>query len=283
MADLHLGQWLYDAHGRLKGISEQAGLEVSILASSILERPRSWVLAHPEEILETDQIIRLNDALEHLAFGTPLPYITGVQEFYGLKFSVSPAVLIPRPETEILVDQAISWLRQNPTRHSGLDVGTGSGCIPVALTVHVVNLHMTACDLSHLALSQARSNATANNVASRIITVQADLTSPFIGPFDLICANLPYIPSPTLKTLEVARHEPLLALDGGDDGLTLIRRLLVDLPRILAPGGLALFEIEYRQGRAVSSLARQYFPTADIQVHQDLAGLDRLIYIRNKL
>ena len=281
MAELNLGQWLDTARGRLKGISEQAGLEASLLASSLLAKPRSWILAYPEENLTTAQVTLLNLGLERLASGTPLPYITGVQEFYGLKFSVNPAVLIPRPETELLVDQAINWLLQSPNRRRGLDVGTGSGCISVAIAAAVGDMRMIASDLSRSALVLARANAAANGVLARVTAVLADLTAPFLGPYDLVCANLPYIPSPTLAGLSVGRYEPLLALDGGPDGLTLIRRMLVDLPRILAPGGLALLEIEHRQGTAVTDLASQNFPCADIQTLQDLAGLNRLIRIKN--
>lgn len=281
MDTIALGAWIEQARARLKDRSDQPGLEASLLAAFQLGQTRSWVYAHPQQLLAAEQAQALNCLLEQLADGTPLPYLTHTQEFYGLKFTVSPAVLIPRPETELLVEQALTWLAQR-TRGpapSAADVGCGSGCIAVTLAKRTPDLRVLACDLSLAALRIAAQNAAQHAVSSRIQWMQSDLLSAAAGPFDLVCANLPYIPTQTLAGLEVARHEPTLALDGGADGLDAIRRLLADAPRWLTPGGLFLLEIETRQGPAAAALAQQAFPDAHTQVLQDLAGHDRLIRI----
>lgn len=256
-----------------------AGLETQVLLAHVLQKPRAWVLAHPEGILTPQQQRRLTKLLGGLAHGTPLPYLTGRQEFYGLAFDVSPAVLIPRPETELLVERALGWLRQHPARRRAADAGTGSGCIAVSLAHHVPDLRLLATDRSWEALQVARRNATHHNVANRITFAQGDLLSAAAGPFDLVCANLPYIPTQTLADLPVAKHEPHLALDGGADGLDAIRALLADAYRWLAPGGLLLLEMQFDQGDAITTLARKHFPAARITVHADLADLPRLVAV----
>lgn len=258
-------------------------LEFDLLLAHVLRRSRTWILAHPETVLTVDQQATFNALLARLQAGEPLPYILGHWEFYGLDFLVMPDVLIPRPETEILVEIA---LQSASTHHPSkiLDVATGSGCIATTLAVHLPEAHIIATDISASALAMARTNAQKHNVADRIQFVQADLISPFnLQPstFDLLLANLPYIPTPTLLNLDVYGKEPTLALDGGPDGLNLLCRLLADIPTILAPGGLALLEIEATQGHAVVKIARRHFPNAQICILPDLAGQDRLLVIQN--
>jgi len=214
--------------------------------------------------------------------GEPLPYILGRWEFFGLQFKVSPAVLIPRPETEFLVEHALSWLKKNPTRRNAADVGIGSAAISASLLSRVPDLKVTGIDSSFAALVVAKFNLSAQGVATRAHLIQADLLSACRGPFDLVCANLPYIPTGTLSGLEVFQKEPALALDGGVDGLRLIERLLADAPRWLASAGLILLEIEAGQGETAPALARSYFPAADIRLSTDLAGFPRLISIESK-
>ncbi len=280
MDDTLLGVWLEQARAQRKTSSDQPGLEVSLLAAYKLGQTRAWVLAHPETALSGPLRQSLDDLLTQLLAGVPLPYLTHVQEFYGLKFAVSPAVLIPRPETELLVEQAISWLQSHPGRRRAADVGTGSGCIAVTLAHHILDLRVLACDLSQNALRLASQNAKAHTVSARVQPVQSDLLTSMTGPFDLVCANLPYIPSDTLAGLEVARHEPSLALDGGADGLDVIRSLLANALRWLAPGGLLLLEIEARQGPAAVALARHAFPHSQVTLLRDLADIDRIVKIQ---
>jgi release factor glutamine methyltransferase len=276
-----LGEWLELARQRLAPHSDQPRLEAAALAGFELGQPKTWILAHPETTLLPAQHAALDALLSRLCEGMPLPYLLGSQEFFGLSFAVSPAVLIPRPETELLVEEALAWLRANPNRCRAADVGTGSGCIAISLAYHIRNLHVTACDLSFPALLLARQNARIQQVENRLDWVQSDLLNPMTGPFDLVCANLPYIPTPTLENLAVAAHEPVLALDGGMDGLDLIRRLLVDGSRWLSPGGLLLLEMEASQGSAAVMPSHETFPTAQVTLLPDLAGLDRLIRIQS--
>ncbi len=258
---------------------QDAGLETQVLLAHVLEKPRTWVLAHPEEILTPQQKEQLTILLAGLAGGTPLPFLTGQQEFFGLDFAVSPAVLIPRPETELLVERALDWLQRHPTRRCATDVGTGSGCIAVSLAHRVPDLRVLAVERSWDALLVARQNALRQKVAGRVSFLQGDLLTPAAGPFDLVCANLPYIPGAALSVLAVARHEPRLALDGGPDGLQAIRCLLADAPRWLAPGGLLLLEMQSDQGEAINGLANTYLPAANVTIYPDLAGLPRVAEI----
>lgn len=271
---------LSQIRARLERQSETAALDAQVLLAYILEKPRAWVLAHPEATLSPEQAEKLAGALARLENGEPLPYILGHWEFFGLDFLVTPATLIPRPETELLVERALEWLRQHPERRLAADVGAGTGCIAVALALHAPDLHLLVCDRSLEALRVAQENIRRHKVQERALCVQADLLPALGCKIDLICANLPYIPSATLRALSVARWEPTLALDGGPDGLSLIGRLLELAPLALAPGGLALLEIEATQGTAALQLARTAFPDARVELFPDLAGRDRLISIQ---
>ena len=284
-----LGEWMTRATrerlepgttGRSTACSlSEASVEVGALVGFVLQRPRAWILAHPEQKLTAEQAARLNALLERLSAGEPLPYLTGRQEFYGLDFEVTPDVLIPRPETELLVEEALGWLREHPTARRMVDVGTGSGCIAASILTHCPRLSAEAVDVSQAALAVARRNAARHGVAERAVFTQGDLLDGLDGPFDLLCANLPYIPSGALASLPVTRYEPRLALDGGPDGLRLVAALVRQAPRALQPESLALFEIEAGQGRAAEALAREVFPPAGIHVLRDLAGHDRLLRI----
>ncbi len=267
--------------GRLAGISESAALDAQVLLAHILGHSRAWVFAHPEFELTAEQTCALERAVDRLQAGEPLPYILGHWEFYAADFVITPAVLIPRPETELLVETALAWLRANPGRRLAADVGTGSGCIAISLAAHVESLCILASDISGAALDVARQNARRHGVDDRVHQVQADLLPATRRPFDLICANLPYIPGAKLAELRVAQWEPRLALDGGADGLVLVEGLLAEARRGLARGGLMLLEIEASQGVSGRELARCAFPGAEVDVMVDLAGHDRLIRIQN--
>jgi release factor glutamine methyltransferase len=254
-------------------------LEAQLLGSLVLGKPRAWLLAHTDLSLSPDQLARLTECLNQRLNHIPLPYITGSWEFFGLDFFVSPHVLIPRPETELLVTHAIDWLKRHPQRRTALEIGSGSGCISISLAVNMPDLNLIAVDISGLALGLSIRNTRHHQVEGQISFLQSDLASAVAGRFDLICANLPYIPTPKLAGLEVSRFEPRLALDGGPDGLDLVRSLLTDSPRLIKPGSLLLFEIEAGQGESALAAARSIFPQADCQVYADLAGLPRLLSI----
>jgi release factor glutamine methyltransferase len=273
---------IHHARQRLITTSETPALDAQVLLSHLLDKPRAWLLAHPEEMLTDAQAESLEISLQRLESGEPLPYLLGHWEFYALDFTVTPAVLIPRPETELLVDTALAWLKTHPGSRRAVDIGTGSGCIAVSLARHAPELTVIAADISWQALRVVRQNALRHQVLDRMRLVQMDLLSALAAqeaPLDLLCANLPYIPSPTLVKLPVSRWEPRTALDGGEDGLDFVRRLLEQAPARLKPGGLALLEIEAGQGAPAAALARGAFPQARIQVLPDLAGLPRLLTI----
>lgn len=264
----------------LVGASDSPSLDAQVLLAHIIDRNRAWLLAHPEEILTQKRLIEYHDGLTRLKQGEPLPYLLGEWEFYGLSFVVKQGVLIPRPETEMLIETAINWLQTKEKDRSMVDIGTGSGIIPISIARHHANVLISAIEISPTALEIAKKNADRHCVSDRIDFYQNDLLSNIEMNFDLIIANLPYIPTKTLKDLEVYKFEPSLALDGGNDGLTLIRRLLEQAPQRLNPGGLILLEIEYRQGKEVKKLALNAFPKANITVQADLAGHDRLVLIQ---
>lgn len=268
-----------DCHASAINCTEQPHQVSLILLAHVLQRPKTWVLAHPEAQLNPDQKAHLERLVRRLQAGEPLPYLTGKQAFYGLDFAVSPAVLIPRPETELLVEQALSWLDAHPEAKNALDVGTGSGCIAITLATRKPRMTITAIDLSPEALNIARQNAETHQVNEQITLKQADLLSSGNQTFDLVCANLPYIPSAKLEQGNTLGFEPTLALDGGADGLSLIRRLLERLPPRLNSPALVLLETEATLGAETLALAKTAFPQAEVKLLQDLAGLDRLVRI----
>jgi release factor glutamine methyltransferase len=276
-----ISEWLYAAKHHLSGcLTEDSTLSAQVLLAEELGRPRAWLLAHPDTLLDDDQQINLQIALNRLAAGTPLPYLTGKQAFYGLDFFITPDVLIPRPETELLVEQALVWLNSHPGRRRAADVGTGSGCIAISLAAHQPDVSVIAVDRSWAALQVTRQNAARYALSERVHLLQSNLLSAASGPFDLVCANLPYIPTTTLNNLAVANQEPLLALDGGTDGLQFIAALLADAPRWIAAAGALLLEIEAGQGDSAARLAAQHLPQAAVNVVADLAGLPRLLFIQ---
>ena len=276
-----------DITTRLAPISDTPALDASFLISHILNKPRTWVLAHPELTLTTEQQIQLDTSLDRLESGEPFPYVIGTWEFFGLEFDITSDVLIPRPETELLVEKAIGWLRQNPEGKTIADIGTGSGAIAVSIAVHCSELHVLATDISPKALQMAKRNAEKHGVSKRIGFVECDLLPEKLSflnhksPINVICANLPYIPTKELHKLPIYNREPTLALDGGEDGLDQIRKLMSIAPEWLAPDGLMLLEIESSQGLETLYLARETFPDAHIRLHKDLAGKDRLLSVEN--
>jgi release factor glutamine methyltransferase len=278
-AELSLGDFLRKTSPEITQLVELPQQTLLVLLSHVLEQPQTWILAHSEAALSATQQAKLTALIARLKQGEPLPYLTGRQEFFGLSFEVSPAVLIPRPETELLVETALAWLRSHPAADSVLDVGTGSGCIAISLAVNLPRLKLVATDISAEALAIAQRNAQSHHVEDRIAFRQADLIPSELGRFDLICANLPYIPTPKLAEVNSLPFEPALALDGGPDGLELIKRCLACAPAHIRAPGMLLFEIEATTGNAALALARNAFPQAKISLLPDLTGKERLLTI----
>lgn len=271
------------AHTRqcIGGLTDTPGLDAQVLLAHIIKKDKSWLHTHPEYELSPNETLALAKALAQLSAGVPLPYVIGEWEFYCLKFKVTPDVLIPRPETELLVETAIKWLAAHPDRDRVAEAGTGSGCIATSLAVNLPHVHITATDISPEALAVASYNANKHNVHPRIQLVETNLLEGTHGPFDLICANLPYIPTASLLKLRVYLQEPTLALDGGPDGLEVIRKMLDQTSSRLTKGGLVLLEIETGQAKQAVEYARQTFPDAEITTKLDLAGHHRLVQIQN--
>ena len=278
-----VGEFLKQIASQLE--SETPELDAQVLLAHVLDKSRTWVIAHPETHLTQSQLASVKNALSRLEAGEPLPYILGHWEFFGLDLEITPDVLIPRPETELLVERAIKWLNATKVRRTVADVGTGSGCIAVAIAKNIPDVKIVATDISLPALEVAKRNAHRQSVVKHIDFIHCNLLPPHPGPlpteslFDLICANLPYIPTKTLQKLDVYGREPTLALDGGADGLNIVRQLLEVAPEWMAPNGMILLEIEASQGMSVVSLAYDAFDSAEIHLHQDLAGHDRLVEI----
>jgi release factor glutamine methyltransferase len=281
MTNSDLGNWVDNAVVQLKERSESPSVEVHAIASHVLQKPREWIFAHPETILNEPQLHALDKALHRLMDGEPLAYITGMRSFYGLDFVVDKRVLVPRPETELLVDLAIDWLKKNPDRKRVVDVGTGSGVIAVTLAHHFPDLIVSAIDTSAEALKVAQLNAALHKVVDRIKFIQNDLLEGLNGQFDLVLANLPYIPEFDVGQLPDLRHEPRAALDGGSDGLRIIEKLILESEKNMAQNSCMILEIQYNQWEAVQDLALIRNPKAIISIHHDLAALPRVIRIQN--
>ncbi len=235
------------------------------------------MLSHSEYRLTPQEHDALQEILKLFLQGVPLPYILGYWEFFGRTFQITPDVLIPRPETEMLVEFALQHAQGFHSRRI-IDIGTGSGCIAISLAAELPEATVFGVDLSMAALRIAQKNARYHNLR-HIHFIHADLLSSFSTRFDLICANLPYIPSRTLDALPVSRWEPRLALDGGQSGMETIRRLLIQAKTRMSPNSALLLEIESTLGASTLAAAQEVFPNAIHQLVPDLAGLDRMIKV----
>lgn len=284
---------LADAIERLRASgSESARLDAELLLGMAIGAERTSLRAHPEAPVGADAAATFETALARREAGEPVAYIRGFKEFHGLAFSVDARALIPRPETETLVDLADGEVMARLTgapRPDGapplalVDVGTGSGAIAVALTVALRrrgadgDVEILATDRSADALALSKENAVGHGVADRMRFAEADLLPDGAGPFDVVLANLPYVQTDAVATLPVASSfEPRDALDGGPDGLDVIRALLDRLPDALGPDGVALLEIGGDQGELIVTAVAERLPGWTCTVAADLGGLPRV-------
>ncbi|MDP2826220.1 MAG: peptide chain release factor N(5)-glutamine methyltransferase [Sulfuritalea sp.] len=252
--------------------------EARLLLGHVLERPAAWLIVHDDQVLDEDELLAFASLVARRAGGEPVAYLIGHREFFGREFSVSPSVLIPRPETELLVEIALAGVGAGDTATSTariLDLGTGSGCIAITLALEIPQAQVTAVDASGAALHIARNNA--ERLGAQLRLLQSDWFAALAGErFDLIVANPPYIAAtdPHLAAGDL-RHEPPAALSSGADGLDAIRRILAAAPAHLAPGGRLWLEHGYDQGDAVRELLAAA-GLADIEQRRDLAGIMRV-------
>ena len=274
-------QWAFT---QLAQVTERPHTEAERLLAWVLHVDRTAVLAHPEWLLTPEQSERFRDAIQRRAANIPLPYILGQMAFYGSEFRVTPAVLIPRPETELLVELALERIHARGCKRV-VDVGTGSGCIAITLAMKTPESRVWATDISAAALTVARDNADRHGVTERIAWVQADLLTPLITRFDLIVSNPPYVSENEWLALpRSVQLEPPGALVSGPHGLDAIQRLLGQAAMRLATGGELLMEIGENQGAAVARAATAAFEQsgrlgAPPRIHRDLAGKDRILEI----
>lgn len=260
-------------------VSETPGLEAQILVSHVIDRDRSWVVAHPEFYLSTRHLNVLNNLLGRRINGEPLPYLIGHWEFFGLDFSVNSNVLIPRPETELLVEKALEWLRIHPKINSVLDLGTGSGCIAISLAKSLPYLNITAADISKEALEVSRDNAKKLKVDHQINFINSNLFENIPGSFSLICANLPYVPLGKLDSLKALKYEPRSALDGGSDGMEFIKEVISQSRQKINAPGLLLMEIESGQKDEIFRYVADLLPSNHFEILPDLCNQPRLLRI----
>lgn len=271
--------------------SDTAALDAQVLLAHVTGLPRTSVLAYPERTLSSDEARRYADLVARRAGHEPVAYLTGHREFMGLDFLTDARALIPRPETELLVEAALAEVRSRLAAAPDAppivaDIGTGSGAIAVALAYHEPRLPtIYATDVSAEALALAGENAQQLGIAGRIRFLQGDLLLPLSAPVDVLLANLPYVAPRDKAALsdDVRRFEPSLALYGDDDGLGHLRRLFEQTPGRIKPGAAILLEFGYDQRAAVEALARTTFPSAAIRIGVDYAGWDRLAVIHTKV
>lgn len=255
--------------------------EAGSLLAHVLGRDRSFVITHAGDALNDDACESFRSLIERRATGEPLQYLTGHQEFFKLVFEVTPSVLIPRPESELIIEAALELLRDDP-RPCVMDIGTGSGCLAISLLHELPAAHALATDVSPAALQIAQRNAERHGVANRLALLGSDCFSALAahGSFSLIASNPPYITDADLQNLQrEVNYEPRSALAGGPDGLSVIRRLLLEARPYLGSGGYFLFEVGFGQSEAVESLIDRNFWKL-IEIRADLQRIPRTFVLQ---
>ena len=280
-----VGTLLREATAQLSATSATPRLDAELLLAHVLGWPRARLLAERDDQPTEAQAATFAALIARRTTLEPVAYLVGHKAFYGLELEVTPATLVPRPETELLVELALDEVRRREAAVSGqrsavviADIGTGSGAIAIALASHLPTATIYATDVSAAALAVARRNVMRHGLSERVRLYHGDLLAPLPGPVDLLVSNPPYT---ILAEVEpnVFAHEPHVALDGGPDGAAIYRRLVAHLSDYVRPGGAMLVEIGAWQGALMASLLQATYPTATVSVHQDLAGRDRVVRI----
>jgi release factor glutamine methyltransferase len=276
-----IAEALRETGRRLEAVGGTGRLDATLLLEYVMDAPRENFITAEGRVLTSDERMGLAAAVERRLAGAPIAYITGEVGFYGRTFSVDERVLVPRPETEHLVEAALAALRANGTTRGNIaDIGTGSGAIAISLAAELPDAWVFGTDISHGAIDVARRNAARNNVFQSCTFLHGDLAQPLgrFAPFDGLVANLPYVPTDDIPAApDPVAFEPALALDGGPDGLALYRRLIAMLPALLAPQAPVLFEAAPGTIEPLAALVAAAFPGARPQIAADYAGLGRYI------
>jgi release factor glutamine methyltransferase len=262
----------------------EARREASSLLEHIIDRDRTFILGHPEQLLTPQHLERFQELILRRSAGEPLQYITRHQSFFGLDFEVAKGVLIPRPETELMVETALELLKTSSAQSTICDVGTGSGCIAITILHKQPDAHGVAIDISSTALEVARRNAERHRVSQRLEFVKSDCfsdLSPSRSSFDLIVSNPPYVADAEISGLqrEVRDHEPVQALAGGPDGLAVVRRLLIESGAFLRVGGHLLIEIGFNQAENVEKMIDSRAWKL-VVIQPDLQGIPRIVVLQ---
>ena len=265
--------------------SETPRLDTEVLLGYVLSLSRTQLYVHWDDPLAEGVVRHYADLILRREAREPVAYLVGERPFFDVDLYVDHRVLIPRPETEHIIDEALSWaLRRVGRLLQVVDVGTGSGALAIVLARRLAHAHVWGVDISVDALRVAAGNVQRYNLKERVTMVCGDLLDSLVGPFDLIVANLPYVTRKELDSVasDIVEHEPRLALDGGEDGLDLIRRLLPQVPERLAKPGLLLLEIDHRQAKAVVDMVHGNLPDAEPSLINDYAGLPRIVRAEHK-
>lgn len=269
---------LWEARFDAAGI-DSPRLSAQVLLAHVLNLSRLDMLLDSRSEVSAEALAAFESLAVRRLRGEPVAYLLGHKEFYGLDFEVNPSVLIPRPETELMVDHLLGKIARDADLRV-LDIGTGSGALAVTCAAMFPCFHVTAVDISPNALATARRNARRHGVERRIAFIRGDLVQGIdLGGIDIILANLPYVPEDTRESMssEVLGHEPWLALFAGRDGLDLYRRLAADLQGVVRAGTMLLCEIDHSQGDAMIELFAAM--ARHVSVHADHAGFDRLVVV----
>ncbi len=278
---MRVAEALREAGRRLDAVDGSGRFDAALLLEHVTGAARTSFLSDGERELTPAQADAFAAAVERRLAGTPIAYIIGTAVFYGHTVGVDERVLVPRPETELLVEAALADLRaRGATAGRVADVGTGSGAIAIALALALPDAWVFGTDVSREAIALARHNAARNNVFQACTFLHGDLVEPLhrFGPFDAVLANLPYVPAAEVpQAPDPVSFEPRLALDGGADGLALYRRLVAALPELLAPGACVFFEAAPGTIAGLQALVEAAFPGCDPTVGRDYAGLERFV------
>ena len=263
---------------------ESPRLDAEVLLSAVLGRDRMYLYVHFDEPLEPDELARFRAYVKERAAHVPLAYVLGRREFMGLDFRVTRDTLIPRPDTEVLVQCALDFLRARIDGGADdlwiADIGTGTGAIALSVIHYTEGAYADVVDISPAAAAVARENAEKLGLTERLDVHVGDLLAPLAGrSYDMILSNPPYIPSADIAELmpEVCRYEPHLALDGGADGLDIYRRLMADAPILLKDGGAIAVEVGMDEAKAVAELAIAHPRIVRTEMLKDLAGIERVV------